>query len=58
MLPQKYGPASAVTRYNSIATTEYYNAVIAAISGVKDLNTALRDAEETANQKIQTAKPK
>lgn len=58
MLPQKYGPASAVTRYNSIATTEFYNAVIATISGVKDLNTALRDAEETANQKIQTAKPK
>ncbi|MFC3769445.1 ABC transporter substrate-binding protein [Paenibacillus sp. GCM10012303] len=58
MLPQKYGSASAVTRYNSIATTEFYNAVIAAISGAKDLNTALRDAEETANQKIQTAKPK
>ncbi|WP_158606751.1 ABC transporter substrate-binding protein [Paenibacillus ginsengarvi] len=58
MLPQAYGAPSAVTRYNGIATTEFYNAVIAVIGGTKDLNTAFRDAEEIANQKIQTAKPK
>lgn len=53
MFPVKYGAPSAVTRFNSVATTQFHSAVIQVIAGLKDLNTALRDAEEAANTTIQ-----
>ncbi|TNJ62231.1 extracellular solute-binding protein [Paenibacillus hemerocallicola] len=58
LYPEKYGSSSLWTRYNSIATTQFYYAVINAAVGKKDLNTALREAEEEANKQIRTQKGK
>lgn len=47
--PMPYSP------HNTIAQTETTNAMLAVIVGEKDINTALRDAEEQASKKIQAA---
>ncbi|WP_274381468.1 hypothetical protein [Paenibacillus mesophilus] len=41
-----------------MATTQFYNAVIYSAVGKKDLNSALREAEEEVNKQIRTLKGK
>jgi multiple sugar transport system substrate-binding protein len=47
--PMPYSP------YNITGQTEMTNAMLAVIVGEKDANTALREAEEQTNKKIQAA---
>jgi multiple sugar transport system substrate-binding protein len=52
MLPAKYAPASAITKYNGDAEGQMNTAFTKVILNQKDLNTALREAEEATNKKI------
>ncbi|MDF2717070.1 MAG: hypothetical protein K0R28_3995 [Paenibacillus sp.] len=56
MLPQKYAPGAPLTRFNNIARDRLYVAYLEVARGLKDLNTALREAGEKANQKIKEQK--
>lgn len=53
MLPKAFAPAVPITRFNSIAESQLLTAFNDVILGKKDVNTALRIAEEAANKKIQ-----
>lgn len=52
--PTKFAPPPTITRYNNEGRTPLNNAVNDVILGKKDLNTALRDAAETANKAIES----
>lgn len=56
--PEKYAPAGSVNKYNSMASGELNRVIKDINSGTKDINTALRDAAEVANKKIQEAETK
>ncbi|TNJ65424.1 extracellular solute-binding protein [Paenibacillus hemerocallicola] len=53
MLPEKFASATPIGKYNSIAETNLLTSFNNVILGKKDTNTALREAEEAANKKIQ-----
>ncbi|TMV48448.1 extracellular solute-binding protein [Paenibacillus mesophilus] len=53
MLPEKFAPATPIGKYNSVAETNLLTAFNNIILANKDPNTALREAEEAANKKIQ-----
>lgn len=53
MLPATFAPAVPITRFNSIAESNLLTSFNDIILGKKDINTALRSAEEAANKKIQ-----
>ena len=53
MLPEKFASATPISKYNSIAESSLLTAFNNIITGKQDTNTALREAEETANKKIQ-----
>jgi multiple sugar transport system substrate-binding protein len=56
MLPAKYASASAITKYNGDAEGQLTSAFTKIILNQNDINTALRDAEEATNKKIQEKK--
>ncbi|RKN79072.1 ABC transporter substrate-binding protein [Paenibacillus ginsengarvi] len=56
MLPQNYSPGAPLTKYNNVSRDRLYVAYLEVVRGLKDLNTALRDAEEKTNQKIKELK--
>lgn len=58
LIPEKYASPSPLTPYNSFVTTEFCNAFVANVVDRKDMNTALREAAEAAEQKIRTEKSK
>ncbi|MEF3309349.1 ABC transporter substrate-binding protein [Paenibacillus sp. GYB004] len=51
--PDKYASPSDVNKYNTVAADDLTAAMKLVIQGTKDLNTALREAEETTTKKIQ-----
>ncbi|MDF2723795.1 MAG: hypothetical protein K0Q59_3470 [Paenibacillus sp.] len=51
--PTKFAPPPTITRFNNDGRTPLNNAVNDVILGKKDLNTALREASETANKAIE-----
>jgi multiple sugar transport system substrate-binding protein len=53
MLPAAFAPAVPITRFNSIAESNLLTAFNDIILGKKDVNTALRSAEEASNKKMQ-----
>ena len=55
LLPDQYAPPGSVNKYNSVASGEMNSAIIRINLGEKDINTALREAEENANKKIEAA---
>lgn len=57
-VPKAFAKPMAVTPYNAIVNKEFRTAFAAVASGQKDVNTALREAEEKANQEIEAAKRK
>lgn len=51
--PEKYAPAGSVNKYNGIVNPEFNTIVRDVMYNNKDTNTALREAAERANKKIQ-----
>ncbi|MDF2713087.1 MAG: hypothetical protein K0R28_12 [Paenibacillus sp.] len=51
---QKSAPPSSFNRHNGVASTAVAEAMIAVIAGEKDINTALREAEEHVNKKVES----
>ncbi|GAA3413069.1 ABC transporter substrate-binding protein [Paenibacillus hodogayensis] len=58
MLPGKYAKASAFTKFNNLARNQLQGALEANVLQKQDLNTALREAEEKANNAIKAEKAK
>jgi multiple sugar transport system substrate-binding protein len=58
LLALQHSPPLASNSYNSIATGAVQDAIVAVVAGEKDINTALRQAEETANKTIAERKGK
>ena len=56
MLPEKYAPAAFISKYNSVAESQMGSAFTKIILNQADINTALREAEEATNKKIQEMK--
>lgn len=54
LVPKTYGASLPTDPYISAATSSLNAAFLEVAGGRKDINTALRDAEEAANQKIST----
>lgn len=54
LVPKKYGESIPTDKYISAATSSLNTAFYDVVAGKKDINSALRDAEEAANQKIST----
>lgn len=54
--PNKYTTPTNISEYTSTANTELNTALTEVITTGKDVNTALREAAEKANQKIEQAK--
>jgi multiple sugar transport system substrate-binding protein len=54
LVPRKYGESIPTDKYISAATSSLNTAFYDVVAGKKDINSALRDAEEAANQKIST----
>ena len=52
LVPRKYGESIPVDPYISVATSSLNNAFYEVVAGTKDINTALREAEEAANAKL------
>ncbi|MEF3306436.1 ABC transporter substrate-binding protein [Paenibacillus sp. GYB003] len=53
--PDKYAPAGSVNKYNGPNNGEFVTIVRDIVYNNKDVNTALREAAERVNKKIQTA---
>jgi multiple sugar transport system substrate-binding protein len=53
MLPEKFASATPISKFNSVAESNLLTGFNNVILGKKDTNTALREAEEAANKKIQ-----
>lgn len=51
--PVKYAPAGSVNKYNSMASGELQTAIRQVILENKDINTALREAAERTNKRIE-----
>jgi multiple sugar transport system substrate-binding protein len=51
--PDKYAPAGSVNKYNGTHQGEYNNVIRDAVHNGKDINTALREAAERINKKIE-----
>ncbi|TMV52792.1 carbohydrate ABC transporter substrate-binding protein [Paenibacillus mesophilus] len=58
MLPAKYAKASAFTKFNNLARNQLQAALEANVLQKKDINTALREAEERTNAAIKSEKAK
>lgn len=56
ILPAKFAPPAYRSKYDGIVRGDLESAFISAAMGEKDINTAMRDAEESANKKIEQAK--
>lgn len=54
-LPKAFAKPYAITPYDTLARNEFLAAYTAVAKGEKDANTALREAEEKANQAIEAA---
>jgi hypothetical protein len=52
LVPRKYGESIPVDPYISVATSSLNTAFYEVVAGTKDINTALREAEEAANAKL------
>lgn len=55
VVPEKFAPLYKMNKYHSVTVPFMNTAYAEVMSGKKDINTALRDAEEQANKKIQEA---
>ncbi|RKN84883.1 ABC transporter substrate-binding protein [Paenibacillus ginsengarvi] len=53
MLPEKFAPGTPIGKYNSVSEGNLLTAFNNIILGKKDTNTALREAEEASNKKVQ-----
>jgi len=56
ILPAKLAPSAYRSKYDGIARGELEQAFISAAMGEKDINTAMREAEDSANKKIDQVK--
>lgn len=54
LVPRKYGESIPTDQYTTTATSSLSTAFYDVVAGKKDINTALREAEEAANVKIST----
>ncbi|MDF2714294.1 MAG: extracellular solute-binding protein family 1 [Paenibacillus sp.] len=52
MMPDRHAAPLVTGKYNGIAEAEMTTAFISFVTGAKDLNTALRDASESINNKV------
>lgn len=52
LFPKRYGEIVVLDKYASAANSALNTAFADVVAGKKNINTALRDAQETANQKI------
>lgn len=52
LIPDQYAEVTTHNEYKGIAAIELNEAYVAVITGTKDLNTAMRDAVESLNKKI------
>ncbi|MEF3305270.1 ABC transporter substrate-binding protein [Paenibacillus sp. GYB003] len=58
MLPETFAAPSYVSTYTSTAAGKIFSALVNVTTGKQDVNTALREAEETMNQTIEAEKSK